>query len=752
MWKLICLFVLLGNSCCFTAAIADNSIINSAIHLLSPVVFTEREQAFLREHPVITLGTGDAWEPYVIVNNDGQVTGYDAEVLAAIKNLTGLNIRLLPGDWRERQEQAKLHEIDGLSTGGIHPERTAYLNFSEPYIRLHKLVLVTKGNPLNIRTRADLDGRTIAIHRGNLSDEKVALQFPRSNIILFDSIDEIIRAVSTGRVDAAFDNGSLLYRANRIGSPYLQFAVSLNETLELAFGVRKDWPEAISIINKGLHALGEEERVRIQADWFMSAVKLNDTTATQPSLTAKETAFLNRLGAIRLCIDPDWMPFEAVTARGQTQGIFSDLVDLIMQRLNRQVELVKTSDWEQSLTTIYSGHCDIIAGAAITPERSEYLDFTQPLLIEPLVVAVHTDSTFDGNLDRYLDQSFIMVSSHAAIELMRRHHPAMRITEAKNVVTALRAVTRGDAFGYIDLLPTIAWTAQHHSIFNLKITGNLSEQYALAIGVRKEMPLLLSALSKAVATIRLEEIKTIRDRWTSVRYEQAADYRWLWPYIAAGVLLLIVMILWNRRLHQLNDALRSANERIELLTITDELTQLFNRRHFQFVMEREWRRAMREMRNLYLLLIDVDHFKLYNDYYGHPAGDEVLKRIGELMCQQTRRGSEFAFRVGGEEFAVLLTTADQTSALAFAEDLRQATERLAIPHRGNAAAPVVTLSIGLLCVIPPIALRTGLQLLDWESIYQQADALLYHAKHAGRNRVMMRTWQADMVTTPTSCG
>ncbi|WP_374236815.1 MULTISPECIES: transporter substrate-binding domain-containing protein [unclassified Thiocapsa] len=97
-----------------------------------PVVLTPAEQAFIRAHPVITLGTNDSWEPYVIVDADGAISGYDADVLARIEALTGLRVQLLPGDWRERQNQARLRAIDGLSTGVVHPERADHLKFSAP--------------------------------------------------------------------------------------------------------------------------------------------------------------------------------------------------------------------------------------------------------------------------------------------------------------------------------------------------------------------------------------------------------------------------------------------------------------------------------------------------------------------------------------------------------------------------------------------------------------------------------------------
>ncbi|WP_200388645.1 diguanylate cyclase [Thiocapsa imhoffii] len=702
-----------------------------------PVELTPAEQAFLRAHPVITLGTGDHWEPYVIVGEDGTVTGYDADVLERIAALTGLRVRLLPGDWRERQEQTLSRAIDGLSTGVVHPERAEHLRFSAPYIRLQKYLLVPKGNPLNLQSRDDLAGRAIALHHGNLFDEKVASGLSHARILRFDTVDEIIDAVTTGDADATFDNGSLLYRANRLGRPFLQFAFDLNEPLELVFAVRDDWPEAISIIDKGLAAMGEDERTRLQARWFLSPLK-SPAGTDEILLSDQERSVLEGLGPIRLCIDPDWMPFDGLTADGRSQGIMAELLNLAMARLGHTTQLVRTASWSETIQLARDGHCDIVSAVAITPERAEYLDFTGSLLSEPMVVVVREGARFEGTLDAHTHQRFVMVAGHAGIDMLRRAHPALVIATVPDVVTAMRAVSLGHVFGYIDLLPTVAYAAREHGILNVKVAGDLPQRYELAIGVRKGLPLLHSSLSRAVAAVPAQEIRAVRDRWISVRYEQPPDLLRFWPWALALALAVLGVLVWNHHLQRLNAALRAANTRIEMLTITDGLTGLYNRRHFQERLPSEWQRAARAQRTLHLLLADIDHFKEYNDHYGHPAGDEVLRQIGALLIQLTRRAGDLAFRTGGEEFAVMFTEASVSDA----ERLRVAVEGLGIEHAGSVTAPVVTLSIGFLTACPADIRNGDPPLTDWDAIYTRADVLLYEAKARGRNQVVSAVWQA----------
>lgn len=168
---------------------------------------------------------------------------------------------------------------------------------------------------------------------------------------------------------------------------------------------------------------------------------------------------------------------------------------------------------------------------------------------------------------------------------------------------------------------------------------------------------------------------------------------------------------------------------MRVLADHDSLTGLHNRRSFNRQFEQLWRQAQREGRSLALLLCDIDHFKAYNDRYGHQAGDTVLERIGGLLNEAARRPLDMAVRLGGEEFALLLYDIDGAEALQRAEVLRKSLEQLAIEHSGSDTARIVTLSIGVSCLQPSDA--GGLA-----QLYEQADRALYKAKAAGRNRVL----------------
>jgi diguanylate cyclase (GGDEF)-like protein len=168
---------------------------------------------------------------------------------------------------------------------------------------------------------------------------------------------------------------------------------------------------------------------------------------------------------------------------------------------------------------------------------------------------------------------------------------------------------------------------------------------------------------------------------------------------------------------------------MRVLADQDSLTGLHNRRSFNRQFERLWRQAQRERRSLALLLCDIDHFKAYNDRYGHQAGDSVLQRVGSLLLDAARRPLDMAVRLGGEEFAVLLYDIDVAQARQHAEALRQTLQTQAIEHAGSDTAAMLTMSIGVACIRPE---ESG----ALAQLYEHADRALYEAKAFGRNQVV----------------
>lgn len=187
----------------------------------------------------------------------------------------------------------------------------------------------------------------------------------------------------------------------------------------------------------------------------------------------------------------------------------------------------------------------------------------------------------------------------------------------------------------------------------------------------------------------------------------------------------------NRELEALVEdrtrALEELNSKLEAMSNTDALTNIPNRRSFDHMLEQEWNRAQRAGSPLGLVILDVDHFKDYNDHYGHVAGDDCLKMLARALVRAERRAGKLVARYGGEEFVVLLPDMNEDDALATARHIQQEIWSLALPHPETAPC-IVTVSLGVASIIPSNNNTP-------EDLVRQADQALYLAKRAGRNCV-----------------
>jgi two-component system, chemotaxis family, response regulator WspR len=184
--------------------------------------------------------------------------------------------------------------------------------------------------------------------------------------------------------------------------------------------------------------------------------------------------------------------------------------------------------------------------------------------------------------------------------------------------------------------------------------------------------------------------------------------------------------LENARL--LEDLARK-NQELERLSFLDGLTGIPNRRYFDKVIADEWSRACREGATLSVVLVDVDHFKAFNDRYGHPSGDACLRDVAGVLSRSVGRSADFVARYGGEEFVAVLPGTPLDGAVDVAEAMRRAVDALGIPHESSSVCGHVTISLGVSSVTPAASAA-------YSEMVRQADEALYAAKRQGRNRVM----------------
>jgi len=214
--------------------------------------------------------------------------------------------------------------------------------------------------------------------------------------------------------------------------------------------------------------------------------------------------------------------------------------------------------------------------------------------------------------------------------------------------------------------------------------------------------------------------------------------------IIAGVLLVSLYVFKSiqqdhTNLEKIAKKLKIANKKLENVSYTDSLTNLYNRRYFNLVYDRELKRAKRDKTYITFMMLDIDFFKQYNDTYGHIEGDFALKSVAKVLKDTLKRPTDFVFRLGGEEFGILLSEADESSSAKLARDICDAIRARKIKHENSKVHEYLTVSIGVVCCVADDALED-------EILISRADEMLYKAKESGRNGYII-TSNASKITS-----
>ncbi|WP_428026522.1 diguanylate cyclase [Arcobacter sp.] len=432
-------------------------------------------------------------------------------------------------------------------------------------------------------------------------------------------------------------------------------------------------------------------------------------------LTDEEIAYLNKRSSIPICIDPNWMPFEAIDKSGKFTGISSDYFKIFSELLNKNFNVVKTVSWTQSLEYAKKRKCDILPIAMQTPERKKYMNFTTAYLKVPLIIATQINTPFIDNLQLLKNKKVAIPKGYAFAEILKNKYPDLEIIEVENIEEGLTSVSKNKVFGYIGTLPSVGYQFQTNYNGELKIAGKFDEYWELGIGVRNDDNTLLNIMQKAVDRVTPKEQQNILNNWISIKYENRTDYNLIFKILFITILIISIFIYWNRKLEK-------SKKQLEEISITDPLTQVYNRLYLDKSYDYEVQRVKRYNNSFSIILIDIDHFKNINDTYGHSIGDEILKEIATILKENIRQTDKLG-RWGGEEFLIICPQTNDEKARILAENLKTIFSHHKFPSIEN-----------LTCSF-------GVSMYDMnakhDKTFSKADKALYIAKNNGRNKVVV---------------
>jgi len=467
--------------------------------------------------------------------------------------------------------------------------------------------------------------------------------------------------------------------------------------------------------------------LRIASAFLLFAASLVTSSvshAQSVDLSIEEKAYLTAKGQITMCVDPAWMPYESINEQGKHIGLAADFMQLFASKIGTPIELVATKMWPESLDYARARKCDILSLLNKTPERSEYLNFTESYLDATVVLVAREDVVYLDGFNALSGRTLGIVKGYVYESHVRANYPDVRLVYVDNFDEALKRVSKGELFAAVDSLLIATHHMQALGLSNLKIAGQTDFVHKLRVGVRNDDPQLLFIMQKALDATSQVERNKIFQRWFTVRFEHGTNYMILWQVLGGGFLLFVLMFYRAYVQNRFNQKLKAKNIELEYLSQTDPLTGVYNRLKTDVLLDQEFERSRRYNRNLSVVMFDLDFFKQVNDTYGHQTGDRVLVAASSLVQAHIRKHDVLG-RWGGEEFLILCPETDVQGAERLAENLRQQLESLDLGEVGAITASFGIAQLG----------RTE----DIKRLIGYADNALYEAKQKGRNQVCVYT-------------
>jgi len=702
----------------------------------SELQLTSAEKSWLNKHPVINVSNEDDWPPYDF-SVDGEAKGYSVDLVKLLAKKIGIEVQFINGySWAELLEEFDNKHIDLMQAMAGSKERREKYSFSKSYMPWRLSYFVLEGRD-DIDSTKDFKGKKIAAGKAWSTTKLLKKNFPEAKIIEYKNSSAMLDALMTSKVDILIDDTNVvnyIMRENLLSgvkhAGYLDFANK--EQNKLYFVAHKEDTLLTSIFTKAFESLDADEKEKLQKRWFSSiATQADMHTFTSKKLskidfTAQERAYLQKKKAITMCIDPKWMPYEGFDDKGKYVGISADFFKIFQQEIGIAIKVLHTQSWQESLKYAKERKCDILSLAVKTPEREKYMNFTEPYLNMPLVMATKPNVVFFNDFGVLKGKKIGIVKGYAFNEVIRKKYPNFDVVDVKNIKEGLDKVVSGELFGYIGTLPSIGYIFQKRYIGELKIAGKFDEKWRLGTAVRNDDKLLFDIFEKVVSSIPEDVRQRIIFKTIAIKYDQYMDY-WLIAKVMLVALLLVAFLVYhNRKLSRMNKQLEELQNKLQEQANRDPMTNLYNRRYFHEVTTNILEIAKRENKPFSLIMVDIDNFKNINDKYGHAVGDEVIKQLSSLLSKNVR-SSDIVSRFGGEEFVILLPNTDLIGAENIAAKIRESVEKFQL-YIDNKTIHF-TISLGVSCFLPSDD--------SIEDVLKRTDQALYKAKRNGKNQTVI---------------
>jgi two-component system sensor histidine kinase/response regulator len=491
---------------CFSTQAAENNLNNK-------ILLSETEQAWLETHPKIQIGIMNAWPPMNYVDDQGEPQGIGVAFIKALNKRLGNRLHIVSGSWKENFEAVKAKRLDALMDITPRPSREAHFHFTRPYIDVPHTFFIRRDHPY-VESMNDLTGKTVGVEQGFYIVDVLKEKYPTIEVREYNNTSDALDALTKGEVDAFIGNRAVaMLIINNELITNIKATGKVRETSSInAIGVRKDWPILRNILQKALDNISAEERSQIITLQNFDLLK-EESKHTPPLLTSEQLAWLDKHKPFQIGVMDSWPPFNFVDEQGISNGIGIEYIAALNKRLGNVLQPV-SGEWKRIYDDIVEKRLDLIMDITPKPSRDRFFNFTTPYLKVPHVIVAPTSSPYLESESSLKNKTLALELGFGNVRYFQQNYPNIKLKLFANTTAALDAVSRGDADAYAGNRVVALYLIERHFLTNLRIHGSLSKPASdLAIGVRKDLPILRDIIQRALDDIDLKEQRSITRHW-----------------------------------------------------------------------------------------------------------------------------------------------------------------------------------------------------------------------------------------------
>lgn len=588
------------------------------------ISFSEQEREFILKHPEILLSDVQ-WEPFSSISG-GNNSGVFKEYYDEIQKVSGLKFSFVQiGNAENFQlvlDALKEKKIDMIDGTGKTDARGEYALFAGPFMQVSLGIASLRDNPYT--TLNSLESKKIAMASGGTAMEFIYQHFKNAKIYETESVDKALSLLSHRKIDAVIDNLAVVdYGILRYNNSNLLTTQIDDYDFKIYALIRSDYPLLQSIMQKSIEYIRSQEEIKINNTIINDALY---RVPKQVSLSIAQKQYLSEKKEITMCVDPEWEPFESIDEKGVHQGIAADLIRLVSERTGVAIKLIKTATWEESLELSKTNKCDILSFLNQTPQREQWLIFSDTLLSDPNVIITREDHPYVVNLSEVHNETVALPQGTMLEERLRKDFPSLKIISAKTEEESMSMVSQKKADMTIRSLIVSENAIRKEGLFNLKIAGQPNNyENIFSIGVLKSEPILISILNKGIHSITDEEKEQIVNKHTAIVLQKESDEKVLKAAFYGTIFLLMVLALislWNTLLRK-----KVKQEVTKNIEIKEQLFQKSKQAEISNLIagiSHQWREPLSKLSSINLITIA----KLKN---GIPIDNEtMLKQSDEI--------------------------------------------------------------------------------------------------------------------------